>query len=119
MGQLAGKADIYVAGVWALTSQEGSSIDGIAGVENSLVFDSSGNLAGYTSKPVPCVIKANFIVGPDFQISDWTTSGVSVVFACDNGVTFQIANGTFLKTETLDANKGLIAISYGGKGVQI
>jgi Phage tail tube protein len=114
MAQLTGKADIYVNGQWASTSQEGSSLEGIAGVENSPVMNSRGQTAGYTSKAVPGIIKANFLHGPDFNVDDWTGSGMSVVFACDNGVTYQMASATFQKADSLDANKGLIAISFFG-----
>lgn len=114
MAQLTGKADIYVNGAWANTSQEGATLDGIAGVENTPVMDSRGLTGGYTSKGVPGVIKASFLHTPDFNIAAWTGSGMSVVFLCDNGVTYQIANATFQKADTFDANKGVLPISFFG-----
>jgi len=114
MQQLTGKADIYINGAWAATSQEGASLAGMAGVENTLVLNSRGQTGGFTSKAVPSTIKANFLHGGDFDISALKGSGLSVVFACDNGKTYQIADATFLKAEDLDANKGMVAISYGG-----
>ncbi len=128
MQQLTGKADIYVNGVWQSTSQEGATLDGMAGVENTIVMNSKGKSGGYTSKAVPCTIKAQFLHGPSFNIAALQGGGgllaslissvgrgtMSVVFACDNGPTYQIADAVFLKAESLDANKGLIAISYGG-----
>jgi len=112
--QLTGKADIYINGTWAATSQEGSSLDNLAAVENTVVMNSRGQSGGYTSKAVAGVIKANFLHGGGFNINALMGSGMSLVFACDSGATYQIADAVFVKAEALDANKGTIAISYSG-----
>jgi len=114
MSQLTGKADIYTDGAWTNTSQEGSSIEGIAGLENTPVMNSQGKVGGYTSKPVPGVIKFNALHDADFDIANFKGDGISLVFACDNGINYGMASATFQKAESLDAAKGLIAISYFG-----
>ncbi len=114
MAQLTGKADVYVDGVYAETTQEGSTLDGIAGVENTPVMNSRGETAGYTSKAVPGVITANFTHGPDFDITLYTGDGLSMEFVCDNGVVYLMPDATFQKTGQLDANKGTIPISFFG-----
>ncbi len=115
MDQLTGKADIYVDGTYFDTSQEGATLDGMAGVENTAVVNSRGVVAGYTSKGVPAVIKANFLHGPDFDITLFSQAGqVSVAFVCDNGVEYQMSAAVFSKADTFDSTKGMVALSFTG-----
>lgn len=116
MDQLTGRADIYVNGVYAETTQEGSSISTLSGVENTVVVNSRGRVAGYTAKSVPAQIKAVFTHGPDFSIDDYTGIAglLAIDFVCDNGVVYQMTPAVFLKDEGLDANKGTVTITYSG-----
>jgi hypothetical protein len=119
MEQLTGRADIYADGAYAETTQEGSTISTLGGIENTPVVNSRGLVAGYTTKSVPAQIKAIFTHGPDFNISDYTGPGISIDFVCDNGVTYQMADAIYMKDDGLDANKGTVPITFTGTVEQI
>jgi hypothetical protein len=115
MDQLTGRADVYVNGAYAETSQEGSSISTLGGIENTPVINSRGQTAGFTTKAVSAQIKAVFLHGPDFDVSDYSAAvPKSLDFLCDNGVTYQMADAIYMKDEGLDANKGTVTITFTG-----
>jgi hypothetical protein len=97
MDQLTGRADIYVNGAYAETTQEGSSISTLSGIENTLVVNSRGQTAGFTTKSVPAQIKAVFTHGPDFDVTVYSgPEPKSIDFLCDNGVTYQMPAAVFM-----------------------
>jgi len=119
MDQLTGRADIYVDGAYVETSQEGATLSSVAGIENTVVMDSRGKAAGYTTKAVPSVIKANFLHTPDFVIDLFTLTTLTVMFVCDNGPVYLMASAVFTKDEGLDSNKGTIPISFSGVATRV
>ncbi len=119
MDQLTGKADIYINGAYFDNTTDGASITGPAGIENTPVMNSRGQTAGYISKPIPGTIKASFLHGPDFDIGVFTLPGISLVFACDNGVNYLMAPGIFAKEDGLDSSKGALPITFNGDIVRI
>jgi hypothetical protein len=115
MDQLTGRADVYVNGAYAETTQEGSSISTLGGIENTPVINSRGQTSGYTTKAVSAQIKAVFTHGPDFDISVYNSGlPTTLDFLCDNGVVYQMADAIFTKDEGLDANKGTVTITFSG-----
>jgi hypothetical protein len=114
MDQLTGRADIYVNGFYAETTQEGSSISTLGGVERTLVVNSRGNTAGFIEKSTPAQIKAVFTHGPGFDIEVYKQGGITIDFLCDNGPQYQMADATYLKDDGLDPSKGTVTITFGG-----
>lgn len=114
MKQLTGRADIYLNSSYIETTQDGSTISTLGGVENTLVVNSRGQTAGYTTKATPAQIKVAVTHGPDFDITTYLVPGISMEFVCDNGPTYQIANCVYLKDDGLDPSKGTVMITFGG-----
>jgi hypothetical protein len=114
MQQLTGRADIYLNGAYAESTQDGSTISTLSGLENTPVVNSRGQVSGFTSKATPAQIKANFTHGPDFDIAQYMGNNVSIDFVCDNGPTYQMASAVFMKDDGLDANKGTVPITFTG-----
>lgn len=119
MDQLTGRADIYLNGSYVETTQEGSSISSLSGLENTPVVGSKGQVVGFTQKSTPSQIKAVFTHGPDFDIGIYQQPGISIDFVCDNGPIYQMASAIFMKDDGLDANKGTVTITYTGDMVRI
>jgi hypothetical protein len=115
MEQLTGRADLYANGAYCETTQEGSSISTLGGIENTPVINSRGQTSGYTTKAVAAQIKAVFTHGPDFDITVYNSGApLSIDFLCDNAATYQMANAIYMKDEGLDANKGTVTITFAG-----
>ena len=116
MEQLTGRGDLYLDGSYVETTQEGSTISNLSGVEQTAVVNSRGGMAGYTAKSVPAQIKVNVPHGPDFDIAKYNGAlgMISIDFACDNDVVYQMASAVFVKDDGLDANKGMVPITYTG-----
>lgn len=119
MDQLTGRADIYINGAYAESTQDGSTISTLSGIENAPVINSRGEMAGFTTKAVIANIKANFTHGPDFDITIYQVPGLAIDFVCDNGPVYQMASAAFMKDDGLDANKGLVPVTFMGTIVNI
>lgn len=119
MQQLTGRADIYINGAYAESTQDGATLSTLSGIQNTPVVNSRGQVSGYTAKAVPAEIKASFTHGPDFDIARFMGDDISVDFVCDNGPVYQMASAVFKQDDGLDANKGTVPITLTGTIVNI
>ncbi len=98
----------------SLRSKEKAKLE-MGGFERMPVF-ADNELIGFSKKPVEAKVSATLAHTADSDVAAISNAeSVSIEFACDNGVSFLIANAFCTKPPTLTGGEGDLEVEFAGK----
>ena len=116
MPKFLGRATIRANGQVIETSK-GASLD-VGGVKRNPVV--SGRLVGYAEETVPAMVECETSLREGMSLATLRNlTGATVIFECDTGQRFVIADAFITDTPTLrDGEGGQVALKFAGPGAE-
>jgi hypothetical protein len=116
MPQFLGRATIRANGQ-VIETAKGASLD-IGGVKRNPI--SVGRLVGFAEETVPAMVECETAMRPGLSLATFRNmAGVTVIFECDTGQRYVIADAFLTDPPTLkDGEGGNVALKFAGPGAE-
>ena len=113
MAQVTGTVIVRMDGL-SLRSKDKAKLE-LGGFERMPVF-ADNELIGFSKKPVEAKVSATLAHVADSDVAAINNAeSVSILFVCDNGVAFLVANAFCTKPPTLTGGEGDLEVEFAGK----
>ena len=116
MPQFLGRATIRANGQ-VIETAKGASLD-IGGVKRNPVV--VGRLVGYAEETVPAMVECETSLRPGMSLASLRNlTGATIIFECDTGQRYVIADAFITDAPTLrDGEGGQVALKFAGPGAE-
>jgi hypothetical protein len=116
MPQFLGRATIRANGQ-VIETAKGASLD-IGGVKRNPI--SVGRLVGFAEETVPAMVECETAMRPGLSLATFRNmTGATVIFECDTGQRYVIADAFLTDPPTLkDGEGGNVALKFAGPGAE-
>jgi hypothetical protein len=116
MPQFLGRATIRANGQ-VIETAKGASLD-LGGVKRNPIV--SGRLVGYAEETVPAMVECETSLRPGMSLTALRNlTGATIIFECDTGQRFVIADAFLTDPPTLrDGEGGQVALKFAGPGAE-